>query len=182
MEPQHHNQQPGKSCTITASKYDNCTGLRAMPRTVEHRVCDEAARVQHLAVEGAQRVAVRQLAGVRVEGARQLLVAARLDVAAVVLVEVCQLVVQVDGRLHGLRDGERHDAGRRARAALHGKEGEEGQRGRERAKQRRVRWGHAMRLVLLHHDAEASCLPAGSAVQGLHLHIMHAAAVMSHES
>ena len=68
---------------------------REQEGVVEHRVGHEAARVQHLVRlrVHAQRVAVDQAVRRRADEPLQLQVVARLDVAAVVLVEVRQLVV-----------------------------------------------------------------------------------------
>lgn len=76
---------------------------------VEHGVCDQTARVVGLASVSvdAKGVAVASIDGIVVaEVALELVGIERLDIAAMVLVEVCELVVEEDGRGQVVRDPE----------------------------------------------------------------------------
>lgn len=85
--------------------------LGAGKGVVEHGVCDKSTRVVGLldAIDG---VAIeRGTLGavdvvVRPGGSRELSLVERIGIATVVLVEVCELVVEQDRRVHVLGDGE----------------------------------------------------------------------------
>lgn len=99
----HKRSDHSHSSSITQTQ----TTTRTRKLTIEERTRDQATRAEHAVAVRDLGVTVTELAGGE-HFAAQLGVATALDVAAVVLVEVLQLVVQVNRRRHLRVDGDGH--------------------------------------------------------------------------